>query len=97
MVIWVSLVSPKNPDSPTLAELYRAVMEVRDEFREFKAELKIQETRLDELRSVEREHAIRISNNEQNIKTLGDRSWQIIAGGILSVITGFLGIFIFKK
>jgi len=89
--------APKNPDAPTLAELYRAMMEVRDEFREFKAELRAQETRIDELRSVEREHAIRISNNEQNVKTLGDRSWQIIAGGILSVITGFIGIFIFKK
>lgn len=89
--------SPKNPDAPTLAELYRAVMEVRDELRNFKVELRSQEARLDELRAVEREHAVRISNNEQNVKTLGDRSWQIIAGGILSIITGFIGIFIFKK
>lgn len=89
--------SPKNPDAPTLAEVYRAIMELREEMREFKGELRAQETQLDELRAVEREHSIRISNNEQNVKTLGDRSWQIIAGGILSVITGFLGIFIFKK
>lgn len=89
--------SPKNPEAPTLAEVYRAIMELREEMREFKGELRAQETQLDELRAVEREHSIRISNNEQNVKTLGDRSWQIIAGGILSVITGFLGIFIFKK
>lgn len=89
--------SPKNPDSPTMAELYRAILELRSEIAEFKSELRSQETKIDELRIVDREQSIRIGNNERDIKSLFDKSWQLIGALLAAIITGALSLLFFKK